>query len=160
MSSLDESDLRLLNLLQGDAAMTNQALAEATHVSPATCHRRIKRLRDEGWIESQVAIVSADKVRQTLGGLLQALIEVTLETQTEEAMARFEHQAVLDDAVQQCWRVSPGPDFMLVVAMPDMAGYQALAARLFTTALGVRNVRTFFAVRRAKFGTALPLPKG
>lgn len=157
--TLDASDLRLLNLLQQDATLSNQALAEAAHVSPATCHRRLRRLRDEGWIEAQVAIVSADKVREALGAGLQALMEVTLEVQTEEAMARFEHQAVLDDAVQQCWRVSPGPDFMLVAAVADMGGYQALALRLFTMTLGVRNVRTFFAIKRAKFGTALPLPK-
>lgn len=156
---LDASDLRLLDLLQHDATLSNQALADAAHVSPATCHRRVKRLREEGWIEAQVAIVSADKVRQALGAGLQALIEVSLEVQTEEAMARFEHQAVQDAEVQQCWRVSPGPDFMLVVAVHDMAGYQALALRLFTVGLGVRNVRTFFAVKRAKFGTALPLPQ-
>jgi Lrp/AsnC family leucine-responsive transcriptional regulator len=157
-SILDAADLRLLDLLQRDATLSNQALAESAHLSTATCHRRVKRLRDEGWIEQQVAIVSADKVRQVLGAGLQALVEVSLEVQTEEAMARFEAQAVLDAAVQQCWRVSPGPDFMLVVAVHDMQGYQALALRLFTVHTGVRNVRTFFAIKRAKFGCALPLP--
>lgn len=155
---LDASDLRLLDLLQHDATLSNQALADAAHLSTATCHRRVKRLRDEGWIERQVSIVSADKLRVALGAGLQALIEVSLEVQTEEAMARFEAQAVADTAVQQCWRVSPGPDFMLVVAVHDMVAYQALAQRLFTVPLGVRNVRTFFAIKRAKFSTALPLP--
>ncbi|RRS03313.1 Lrp/AsnC family transcriptional regulator [Aquabacterium soli] len=159
---LDSSDLRLLDLLQHDASLSNQALAEAAHLSPATCHRRVKRLRDEGWIERQVAIVSADKLREAQGQGLQALVEVTLDVQAEEAMARFEAHAVQDAAVQQCWRVSPGPDFMLVLAVADMDGYQQVAARLFTGALGVRNVRAFFAVKRAKFDTALPLawPRG
>lgn len=154
---LDASDLRLLDLMQHDASLSNQALAEAAHLSPATCHRRVKRLRDEGWIERQVAIVSADKLRAAQGQGLQALVEVTLDVQAEEAMARFETHAVQDAAVQQCWRVSPGPDFMLVLAVGDMDGYQQVAARLFTGALGVRNVRAFFAVKRAKFDTALPL---
>jgi len=157
-SELDASDLRLLDLLQHDATLSNQALADAAHLSTATCHRRVKRLRDEGWIERQVSIVSADKLRVALGAGLHALIEVSLEVQTEEAMARFEAQAVADAAVQQCWRVSPGPDFVLVVAVQDMLAYQALAQRLFTVPLGVRNVRTFFVVKRAKFSTALPLP--
>lgn len=156
---LDASDLRLLSLMQTDASLSNQALALAAHLSPATCHRRVKRLRDEGWIEGQVAIVSANLLREHLGIGLTALTEVTLEVQTEEAMARFEAQAVAEAEVQQCWRVSPGPDFMLVMAVGDMPGYQAVARRLFTAEWGVRNVRTFFAVKRAKFGTAVPLPE-
>ncbi|HIV72258.1 MAG TPA: Lrp/AsnC family transcriptional regulator [Candidatus Aquabacterium excrementipullorum] len=154
---LDTSDLRLLDLLQHDAALSNQQLAEAAHLSPATCHRRVKRLREEGWIERQVAIVSADKLRDAQVPGLQALVEVALDVQTEEAMARFERQATQDTAVQQCWRVSPGPDFMLVLAVHDMEGYLEVAARLFNDRLGVRNVRTFFAVKRAKFDTRLPL---
>ena len=157
---LDAADLRLLALLQHDATLSVQALADAAGLSAATCHRRLKRLRDEGWIERQVAIVSADKLRQAMGAGLQAVVEVTLEVQTEEALARFEAHAVQDGAVQQCWRVSPGPDFMLVLTVGDMPGYQAAALRLFSAAQGVRNVRAFFAIRRAKFGTALPLPEG
>lgn len=156
-NNLDASDLRLLDLLQRDATLSNQALAEAAHLSPATCHRRIKRLREEGWIERQVAIVSADKLRQARAPGLQALVEVSLDIQADEAMALFEARAVADAAVQQCWRVSPGPDFMLVLAVVDMDDYQRVAARLFSATLGVRNVRTFFAVKRAKFETALPL---
>lgn len=156
-NNLDASDLRLLDLLQRDATLSNQALAEAAHLSPATCHRRIKRLREEGWIERQVAIVSADKLRCARAPGLQALVEVSLDIQADEAMALFEARAVADAAVQQCWRVSPGPDFMLVLAVVDMDDYQRVAARLFTATLGVRNVRTFFAVKRAKFETALPL---
>ena len=156
-TTLDASDLRLLDLLQRDATLSNQALAEAAHLSPATCHRRVKRLREEGWIERQVAIVSADKLRRARAPGLQALVEVSLDIQTDEAMTLFETSAVADAAVQQCWRVSPGPDFMLVLAVVDMDDYQRVAARLFTASLGVRNVRTFFAVKRAKFETALPL---
>lgn len=157
INPLDTSDLRLLDLLQRDATLSNQALAEAAHLSPATCHRRVKRLREEGWIERQVAIVSADKLRRTRAPGLQALVEVSLDIQTEDAMTLLEARAVADAAVQQCWRVSPGPDFMLVLAVADMEDYQRVAARLFTATLGVRNVRTFFAIKRAKFDTALPL---
>jgi Lrp/AsnC family leucine-responsive transcriptional regulator len=56
-----------------------------------------------------------------------------------------------DEAVQQCYRVSPGPDFMLVVHVADMPRYLALAQRLFTSDANVRNVKAFFSTRRAKF---------
>ena len=63
-----------------------------------------------------------------------------------------------DDAVQQCYRVSPGPDFVLVVQVADMPAYQALVQRLFTQDANVRNVKAFFSVHRAKFETRIALP--
>ena len=155
---LDNIDLQLLNLLQREARRSIQSMAESLGLSNTTCHRRIKRLEDEGWIERHVAIVSRDRLRQADLTGLHAVIEVTLEQQTHEAMSRFEQAAVGDPWVEQCWQVSPGPDFMLVAQVPHMEGYQQLAQRLFTSSLAVRNVRTFFAVRRAKFGTTIALP--
>ncbi len=61
--------------------------------------------------------------------------------------------------MQQCYRVSPGPDFVLVVQPPDMPGYHALVQRLFTQDANVRNVKSFFGVRRAKFETRIALPR-
>lgn len=155
---LDEQDLRLLGLLQQDATLSNQALAERCRISPATCHRRVKRLREEGFIEAQVAILSPQRLADALGWGLSALVEISLDVQTQEALDAFEQRAVAAPEVQQCWRVSPGPDFVLVVQVVDMPAYQELARRLFTQDSLVRNVRAFFSVKRAKFGTQLPLP--
>jgi DNA-binding Lrp family transcriptional regulator len=155
---LDDQDLKLLNLMQRDASLSNQALAELCRMSPATCHRRIKRLREEGFIEAQVAILSPQRMADALGWGLTALVEISLDVQTHEALDAFEKRAVAADEVQQCWRVSPGPDFVLVVQVADMPTYQELARRLFTQDSQVRNVRAFFSVKRAKFGTQWPLP--
>lgn len=151
---LNQIDLELLNALQHDASLSNVALAERVHVSPPTCLRRIKRLAEGGWIERQVAILSRDK----LGHGLQALVEVTLDRQDTQQLDAFEARAVADDAVQQCWRVSPGPDFVLVIHAPDMNAYLAVTQRLFTQDANVRNVKAFFATKRAKFGTQIALP--
>lgn len=156
--TLDAADLRLLTLLQDDASLSNQALAEAAHLSAATCHRRVQRLQTLGLIERRVAILNPQRLADITGWGLSALVEISLDVQTAEALDAFEARAVADSAVQQCWRVSPGPDFVLVVQVADMPAYQALAKRLFTEDSQVRNVRAFFAVKRAKFGTALPLP--
>ena len=154
-NQLDSIDLQLLNALQHDANLSNVALAERVHVSPPTCLRRIKRLVEGGWIERQVAILSRDK----LGHGLQALVEVTLDRQDTQQLDAFEARAVADDAVQQCWRVSPGPDFVLVIQAPDMSAYLAVTQRLFTQDANVRNVKAFFATKRAKFGTQIALPR-
>jgi Lrp/AsnC family leucine-responsive transcriptional regulator len=155
---LDPADLRLLALLQEDASLSNQALAEAAHLSPATCHRRVQRLQGLGLIERRVAIINPQRLADVTGWGLGVLVEISLDVQTTEALDAFETSAVAEDAVQQCWRVSPGPDFVLVVQVADMPAYQELSRRLFTQDSRVRNVRAFFAVKRAKFGTTLPLP--
>ena len=146
MIELDTLDLRLLDLLQTDAARANQALAEAAHASPATTLRRVRRLVESGVIERQVVIVSPQQV-----GGLTALVEITLDAQGAEHLQAFEQRAVAEALVQQCYRVSPGPDFMLVVWAPDMPAYHALVQRLFTQDANVRNVKAFFSVHRGKF---------
>ena len=153
-SDLDDIDLRLLDALQSDASPSNQSLAERFNISPPTCLRRLRRLREAGWIESEVAILSADRV----GPLLTAVVEVSLDRQDASALDTFEQRVAPDDAVQQCYRVSPGPDFVLIVTVRDMPAYQALAQRLFTNDANVRNVKAFFSIKRAKFASRVPLP--
>jgi Lrp/AsnC family leucine-responsive transcriptional regulator len=153
-SSLDATDLKILEVLQNDASLTNQALAARVHTSPATCLRRVKQLVDTGVIERRVALLSQD----ALGRGLTAIVEVSLDRQSAEAIAAFEARAIAEAPVQQCHRVSPGPDFVLIVQLADMAAYDALVGRLFTQDANVRNVKAFFSVRRAKFETRIALP--
>ena len=155
--TIDSIDLLLLDGLQKDASLSNQALAALAHISPPTCLRRVKRLVDSGLVERQVAILSADKLAPLLGHGLQAIVEITLESQGEEAQAAFEQRVAGDEAVQQCYRVSPGPDFVLVVHARDMPDYLALAQRLFTADANVRNVKSYFSVKRSKFSTQIPV---
>ena len=146
---LDATDLRLLDLLQSDASLSNLALADRAGTSPATALRRVRRLTDAGVIERQVALVNPQAL--AAGGGLTALVEITLDRQGAEHLDAFEARAVAESRVQQCWRVSPGPDFVLVLFVPDMPGYQALVQRLFTQDANVLNVKAFFSVKRAKF---------
>jgi Lrp/AsnC family transcriptional regulator, leucine-responsive regulatory protein len=157
--NLDETDKRLLELLQSDASLSNQALAERAHTSAPTALRRIKRLRDMGLIERQVAILRPERLAEIQGHGLTALVEITLERQGEEHLEAFESRVVADPAVQQCYRVSPGPDFVLVVHSADMPGHLALTQRLFTSDANVRNVKAFFSVKRAKFDPRVALER-
>jgi Lrp/AsnC family transcriptional regulator, leucine-responsive regulatory protein len=156
--ALDATDLQLLAQLQTDASLSNQALAERVHISPPTCLRRVKRLRDIGLIERELAILSVDKLASVAGHGLCAIVEITLDRQHDEALEAFEQRVAAQDAVQQCYRVSPGPDFCLVVHAADMPDYLALAQRLFTADANVRNVKAFFSIKRSKFGARVVLP--
>lgn len=149
--ALDELDRRILTVLQENAAITNAELAQQVHVSAPTCLRRVKALRDAGVIERQVAIVAPDKV----GARLTAIVEITLDVQAADRMAEFESLVAREGTVLQCYRVSPGPDFVLVVQVEDMPAYHALAHRLFTSHANVRNVKAYFSTFRSKFETRI-----
>jgi Lrp/AsnC family leucine-responsive transcriptional regulator len=148
---LDNIDVKLLELLQTDASQSNQSLAEKVRISPPTCLRRIKALVENGLIERQVAILNTDKLAAVQGYGLTALVEITLDRQGAEHLEAFETRAIQDAAVQQCYRVTPGPDFCLVIYCADMPAYLALANRLFTQDANVRNVKAFFSTKRSKF---------
>ena len=155
---LDATDLQLLAQLQTDAALSNQAMAERLHISPPTCLRRVKRLHEAGLIEREIAVLSVDKLASVVGHGLCAIVEITLDRQDNAALEAFEQRVAAQDAVQQCYRVSPGPDFCLVVHSANMPEYLALVQQLFTVDANVRNVKTFFSIKRSKFGARLPLP--
>lgn len=154
---IDSIDWLLLDELQRNAGISNQALAERAGISPATCLRRIKRLREEGLIASQVALLNEDSLAALQGHGLTAIAEVSLDRQGEEHLNAFEARVILEDAVTQCYRVTPGPDFILMIRVNDMPGYHALAQGLFTQDANVRNVKVFFSVKRGKFETRIPL---
>ena len=147
----DELDRRILNTLQHDASLNNAQLAELVHISPPTCLRRVKALTEAGVITRQVALVDPAKV----GAQLSAIVEIALDVNAAEKMAEFEALVAVEGAVLQCYRVAPGPDFVLMVQVADMPAYHALAHRLFATHANVRNVKTYFSTFRSKFETKI-----
>jgi len=151
MTTLDELDKRILQQMQQDASLTNHELAQRVHASAPTCMRRVKRLIEEGVITRQVAILAPEKV----GAGLTAIVEITLDHQATERLTEFEQRIAVEPAVQQCYRVSPGPDFVLIIQVADMTAYHALAHRLFATQSNIRNVRSFFSILRSKFETGI-----
>jgi len=151
--ALDDLDRRILARLQNDASQNNLELAASVHASAPTTLRRVRRLREAGFIEKQVAILAPEK----LGATLTAIVEITLDNQSAEVLQAFEAAMVNERSVLQCYRVSTGADFILVVQVPDMNAYHALVHRAFTAQARVRNVRTFFSTHRAKFDTRIEL---
>jgi len=130
----------------------DSALAERVHASPPTCLRRVQRLKALGVIQREIAILDHARI----GTTLTAIIEVMLDRQTAEDWDAFETYVCAEPGVTQCYRVSPGPDFIVIVELPDMPAYDAFARRLFTGVANIRNVRAFFSARRAKFEAGPP----
>ena len=151
---LSDLDLRILDALQQDASLSNQALAEKVFTSAATSLRRVRAMEEAGVIEATVAILSPAK----LGPLLLAITEITLDVQNAERFDAFDALVRDETGVTQAYRTAPSVDFTLMLTLSGMAAYQALVQRVFTAANNVRNVRSRFVTQRTKFSVALPLP--
>lgn len=152
---MDIIDIRILNALQQDASIPQRRLAEFLHISAATVLRRVERLKQQGYIEREVAILNPEK----LGASLQVIAEVTLDKQDSLSQDTFENAIACVNAVQQCYRVSAGPDFILMLTVSHMQAYRQLAHQIFTSEYNVRNVRAFFCTHRVKFTSLIPLPE-
>jgi DNA-binding Lrp family transcriptional regulator len=150
---LDELDLRILAILQADSSLSNIDLAQKALASAPTCLRRVRKLKEAGLIAREVAVLDLSKI----ASMVTAVIEVSLDRQAAEDYDAFEAYICAEPAVTQCYRVSPGPDFVVIVEVPDMRSYDEFARRLFTQSSNVRNVRTFFSMRRAKFEANAPI---
>ena len=153
MVTLDSLDHRLLDLLQNDASLSNQALAARAGTSPATALRRVRRLQDLGVIERTVAVINPD----ALGAGLTVVAEIVLDRQGAEHQAAFAALACSRAEVQQCYQVSPGPDFILIVQVRDMPAWLRLTQEFLTQHANVRNVKASFCVRRHLFRAGFPV---
>ena len=153
MIALDDLDHRILHALQDQADRSNLEIARLIGLSPAATLRRIKRLKDQGVIERVVAVLNPKAV----GAGLLAVVEVSLERQGEHALQAFAALACRQAEVQQCYQVSPGPDFVLIAQVPDMPAYHAFSQRLLTEDANVRHVKAYFSVKRHAFKADLNL---
>lgn len=155
MVELDRIDRKILNALQTDCNVTNLALSEEVGISPPACLRRVKHLRDEGFILRDVSLVDPSK----LGLKLTAIVEVTLERHTEDYKSSFLRRVQGEDTITQCYMVTGETDAVLVVHLKDMEEYADFTRRIFDSDRHVVRYRTLFAIRRIKFNTKLTFPE-
>ncbi|MGM0553684.1 MAG: Lrp/AsnC family transcriptional regulator [Pseudomonadota bacterium] len=151
---LDRYDRRILEILQDDASLSNQALAERVGLSPSPCLRRVRALEQAGILLSRVALLD----RRSLGLELTALIHIGMDRHTPERFARFEETVAGYPEVQHCYLITgQAADYMLQVVVPDMDAYQDFLLRRITRLEGVDSVHSSFVLRRVVDRTALPL---
>lgn len=140
---LDRIDRRILQLLQKDGRMANADLAEAVHVSPATCHRRVRRLTEAGAIRSFRADIEPRAVdRGTL-----VIVGVELDRSTPESFAEFGTAVRNLPFVLDCHLVAGDFDFFLKIRVRDIADFNRLHGELLIGLPGVRQTRTFFVMK-------------
>jgi Lrp/AsnC family leucine-responsive transcriptional regulator len=151
--ALDSFDLKLIKLLQIDAQRPVAEIAEAVGLSTPACYRRIRRLRETGVIEREVAIVRP----RTLGWPLSMIVMVTLDREdarTIEEMMRLLEQ---EPEVLEAWNVTGDHDLAVRIVARDMEGYDDLALRLFSANERVRSFKTLVVIRQVKPLSPVPI---
>jgi Lrp/AsnC family leucine-responsive transcriptional regulator len=151
---LDAVDLRILAELQEDGSLTNVELARRVHLSPSPCLARVKALEAGGVIERYVALASAKQ----LGLGLNVFINISLKTQSKEALAEFERRIAEHDQVMECYLMTGDSDYLIRVAVPDIASLERFILEQLTPIPGIEKIRSSFALKQVRYKTALPLP--
>jgi Lrp/AsnC family transcriptional regulator len=149
---LDATDLKILGLLQEDASIGLNALAERVHLSPTPCWRRVQKLEADGVIRKRVALLEPTQ--------LNAGVTVFVAIKTNQHSAawaeRFTKAVSAIPEVLEFYRMSGDVDYLLRVVVPDIAGYDAVYKKLIRSA-ELFDVSSSFAMEQLKYTTALPL---
>ena len=151
---LDAIDLRILAQLQEDGSLTNVELARRVHLSPSPCLARVKALEAAGVIERYVALTNA----KALGLGLNVFINISLKSQSKESLADFERRIVEHDQVMECYLMTGDSDYLIRVAVPDIAALERFILEQLTPIPGIEKIRSSFALKQVRYKTALPLP--
>lgn len=141
--ALDDTDRLLLVILRDQGRISNQDLADAVHLSPSACLRRVRRLEDAGVITGYRAIL--DPAAQGLD--TTAFVEITLRGQTDELLDAFERRVADCPGVVSCHLMAGDFDYLLQVVCADVSDYERIHRSYLATLPGVDRLRTSFALR-------------
>jgi len=150
---MDRTDLRILNLLQIDAARSNADLAEAVGLSVSPCWRRVALLEEQGVIRKRVAILDREK----LGLGVTVIVQVRLTTHGRQSLVDFEERVRELPEVTQCFTVMGAIDFVLVVITTDIRAYERFMRERLSQLPGVQAIESNIVMSAIKDTTALPL---
>jgi Lrp/AsnC family leucine-responsive transcriptional regulator len=146
---LDELDRRILERYQPDTRQSAESLGARVGLSTAAVARRLKRMRDSGIIEAEVAIVSP----QAVGLPLCCVVSVDLDQERQSDLERFEARMRACPEVEQCLYVTGEIDFVLVVSTADMQDYEAFTQEHLLSDPNVRSFTTHVVMKRVKGGS-------
>jgi Lrp/AsnC family transcriptional regulator, leucine-responsive regulatory protein len=152
---MDSFDVKILNIIQQDNRLPAEKIAGHVGLSPSAVQRRLKRLREEGIIEADVAIISPEAIGRTLTAIVGVIIDK--ERPLSLALTEFKHLMLDTPEVMQCYDVTGEADFIVIITAKDMREYELISRKLFMENPNVRRYKTSLVVRRIKSGMMVPL---
>jgi Lrp/AsnC family transcriptional regulator len=153
MNHLDKFDCAILAALQADATLSIAALAEKVGLSSTPCWKRVRRLEEDGYIQSRVTLVNRHKV----GLPVTVFVSVRTSEHDEKWLTRFAAAVVALPEVLEFHRMSGDVDYLLKVVTTDIDGYDRFYKKLIASTARLTGVSSAFSMEQIKYSTALPL---
>jgi Lrp/AsnC family leucine-responsive transcriptional regulator len=150
---MDQTDKKLLQLLQKDATLTHKQLAGLLNLSISPIHERIKRLERSGLIDRYVAILSPEKVNKSL----KAFTNVTLKEHSKPFLLQFEKEIKAIHEVVECYHMAGVFDYLLKILVKDMNEYQSVVMNKLAAMENIHNVQSSFVMTEIVYSTEVPL---
>lgn len=150
---MDQFDKQILEILQKDNQTPQRDIGEQVGLSAAAVQRRIKKMRTEGVIQADIAVLN----RQAMGSPITLMVEVFLDSEKIEEIDAVKKLFLNAPQVQQCYYVTGESDFMLVMVVANMTEYEKLTRTLFFGAKNVRKFRTIIVMGVEKLGLEVPI---
>ena len=150
----DATDVKILNLLQENAKLTNVELSSRINLSPSPCLARVRGLEQAGVISRYVTLL--DPVKLGLG--ISVFIQITLERQVERDLNDFQTAITKYAEVMECYLMTGDFDYLIRVVVKDMPALESFIVEKLTKIAGISNIKSSFALKQGKYKTALPLP--
>jgi Lrp/AsnC family leucine-responsive transcriptional regulator len=148
---LDETDRRILRVLQKQGRITNADLSEQVNLSPSACHRRVQRVEEDGFIAAFVALLDARK----LGRPTTVYVEITLISQAEDVLDAFERAVARVPDLLECHLMAGSADYLLKIMVQDTEDFARIHRQHLSRLPGVRQMQSSFALRTVVKTTAL-----
>lgn len=152
MKHLDETDVRLLAILQSDGRITNADLAKRVGLSPPSVLQRVRALERAGLIKAYVALLDADR----LGLKTTVLAMISLSMHQDQPIERFRKSVMEIDEVVECYHVSGEFDFLLKIIVKDIKAYELLIREKLSKIRGIHQIRSSFVLGTPKHTTKIP----
>ena len=143
---MDDHDLKILDLVQRNCRLTADAISMEIGLSPPAVQKRLKKLRDTGVIEREIAVLSAHK----LGRDMTIITEVILERESRARLDDFKRKMQRAPCVQQCYYTTGEADFLLILLVHDIAEYEEFTQKHFFDESNISRFKTSVVMDRVK----------
>ncbi|RLM07583.1 AsnC family transcriptional regulator [Gibbsiella quercinecans] len=154
-SKLNPTDIKILSLLQQDARITNQALAETIGMSASPCWRKVRQLEDDEVIQSYRAVLD----RRKIGLGVMVFVRVSIDSHSEAEAKRFEQDVTDLDDVVACYSIGGDADFLLQVVARDLDSYAEFAMAVIRRLPGIKEMQSMFVLKEIKPFAEFPIKK-